>query len=157
MRRTALRSGVGRKGKFGRRGPEGGDIPAHEFAVQREGLAGRALQAQRDFNVAARHFFFQQAAQLHLQGIGAGRKAEVQIEKTMIDGLQRQRERHAAVGGSRGGGERGTSAGRLNFALTWAKPVIERMGIGAVLLKFLLQLWRIGAGELQFVEAPIRT
>ena len=136
----------GRQRKLGRGGSEGSDVSAHNFAVQRECLGGRAFQAQRDFNVAARHLLFQQAAKLHLEGIGAGRKPEMKIEKAMIDGLQRQRKPHAAVGLSRCGGRQPQSPSRWISPLTWAKPVIERMGIGDVAFKFLLLL--VGASAL---------
>ena len=56
------------------------------------------VEAKRDFDVAANHFLFQQAAQLHFQRIGIGRQPEMKIEKTMIDRLERQREGEAGVG-----------------------------------------------------------
>ena len=58
----------------------------------------RALQTERDLDVAARHFFLQQAAQLHLQRVRSGRQAEMQIEKTMVDRLQRERKANPPIG-----------------------------------------------------------
>jgi hypothetical protein len=53
-------------------------------------------------------------------------------------------------------------SGRWISPLTWAKPVIERMGIGDVFSSFRYSFGRIvfkqiSVGELQFVETPVRT
>src|ERR1700738_2396210 len=89
--------GVCREAKFSRGRSESGDVASHQVAVQSQGFARSALEAQRNFDVPASDFLLQYSAQLHLQGIGARRQAEVQVEKTVVDGLQREREPGAAV------------------------------------------------------------
>src|SRR5579871_2447323 len=92
------------KGKLGSSGTESSDVSANNFAIQRERFAGRALQAQRNLYVAPRHLLFQKAPELHLERIGARRKAEVQVKKSMIDGFQGKRKRQAAIGLGEAGG-----------------------------------------------------
>ena len=53
------------------------NVATDNLAVKHEGLPGRALQAQRNFHVAARHFLFEQPPQLHLQRIRPRREPEV--------------------------------------------------------------------------------
>ena len=79
--------GNGREGKFSRSGAEGSDVSADQFAIQRECFAAASLEVERDLNVSSRHFFFKQAAELHLERIGSGRKPEVEIEEAMVDRL----------------------------------------------------------------------
>ena len=69
---------------------EGLHVAGNQLAVERDAVAARVFQAQGHLDVAARQFFFQQAAQLHLQRVGIRGQAEVQVEKTMVDRLQRQ-------------------------------------------------------------------
>ena len=107
--------------------------------------------------MSARHLFFQQAAELHLQSVRAGRKAEMQIEKAMVYRFQRQRKSQPAIG-LRARLRRCCRRVAALHLLTWAKPVIERMGIGAcVILQFCATaLGDVRVGELQFVETAVR-
>ncbi len=66
--------------------------------------------------MAAAHFFFEQAAQLHFERVGARGQAEMQIQKTVIDGLQGEGKGHPSIGQT-GAGRcgRGDAIGMLNF------------------------------------------
>src|SRR5579859_98690 len=94
--------GLDGEGEFGGGGAKCGNVSANQFAVERESLAAGALETEGNFHVAASDLFFEKTAQLHLQRVSAGRKAEVQIEEAVIDRLQRKSERQAPVGRSRG-------------------------------------------------------
>ena len=50
-----------------------------------------AIDGERQIDVAADEIFFQHPAQLHFQRVKAGGKAELQIEKAMIDALYGER------------------------------------------------------------------
>ena len=74
------------------RAAEGPDVPAHQFAVQGEAVAGDFLHAQDQLHVAARQVLLQETADLHLQRVGLSRHAQVKIEEAVVDRLERQRE-----------------------------------------------------------------
>jgi hypothetical protein len=76
--------GLGRKRKLSRRRLKRRQISCHQRTVQRKGIAGSALQAQRNFDMPTRDFFFQQPPQLHLQRIRARRQPEVQVQKAVV-------------------------------------------------------------------------
>ena len=61
--------------------------------IQRKRFAGGALQGQRDLDMTAGNLFLEKPAKLHLQGIAARGQTEMQIEETMVHGLQGKRER----------------------------------------------------------------
>ncbi len=71
-------------------GAEGRDIALQQVTVKMSAGAKAAFDRQSNFQVPAQHFFLEQAAQTHLQLLGAGRHAHVQIEKPMVDALQRK-------------------------------------------------------------------
>ena len=89
--------GFGGHGKLTGRSPKCRDVGAYQRAIQRQRFAAAALQAERDFDVAAGNFFFEQAAQLHFERVGARGQTKMQIEKTVVHRLQRKREGKVAV------------------------------------------------------------
>src|ERR1035438_1783206 len=73
------------------------NVGAHQRTIQSQGFAATSLQAKRDFNMATRDLFFQQAPQLHLDGVGTRRQTKMQVEKSVVNGFQRKRESDTAI------------------------------------------------------------
>ena len=69
---------------------KGSNITLQQITVEVRAGAEAALDGQSDFEVATQHFFLEQPAQTHLQRLGSGRHAHVQIKKAMIDALERK-------------------------------------------------------------------
>ena len=96
-RKMTFRSGCCWRPFSCRGGAEGGDIALQQIRVKLSAGAKAAIDRQGNFQVAAQHFFLEQPAQAHLQRLGAGRHAHVQVEKTVVDALEtrdsRQRDR----------------------------------------------------------------
>jgi hypothetical protein len=93
---------------LGRGGAEGSDIALQQVTVKVSAGAKAAFDRQGNFQVTAQHLFLEQPAQTHLQRLGAGRHAHVQIEKSVVDALQERFQERS-----------------LTRPLTRAKPVME--------------------------------
>ncbi len=59
--------GLGGQAEFRGSRAERLDVAAHHFAIQRKAFTAAAIEAEREFEVAARNLLFEQAAQLHLE------------------------------------------------------------------------------------------
>ncbi len=102
MRRMTLRSGSAGTPNSRGRCAKSRDVSAYQRAIQREGFAATALQAERDLDVPAGNFLFEQPAQLHLERVGSRRQTKMQIEKTVVHRFQREREGEMSVALGRG-------------------------------------------------------
>ncbi len=67
---------------------EGPQISADEIAVDREGRAAAALQADRDLDMAAVQALFQHPAHFHLHRIEFAGQAQMEIEKAVVHRFQ---------------------------------------------------------------------
>ena len=86
-----------------------------EVAVELEGLgvAGAAIEEERDVDVAALDAFFEQAAEGDFEGVAVVGEAEVEVEKAVVDALEGESEGGAVFGGGLRGGEAGHGIDRL--------------------------------------------
>ena len=75
---------------------EGGDVSADDFAIERERFTGGAFPQISSVAAAP---LFQETTELHLERIGSGRKAEMKIEKSMVDGLRESANAMRPFGG----------------------------------------------------------
>jgi hypothetical protein len=90
-----------------RGGAKGGYIALQQIRVELSAGAKTAIDGQGNFQVAAQHFFLEQPAQAHLQGLSARRHAHVQVEETVIDALEREIPGEQIVDATAGSGEAG--------------------------------------------------
>src|ERR1700758_2762654 len=84
----------------------------------------------------ARDLFFEQAAKLHLERIRARRKTEGQIQKTVVDRLQGEREAQPAIRCIASGSRRLASATPLDFPSYLRKTCHGSYGHSGQILNF---------------------
>ena len=77
---------------------KGMHVAPDNLPVERQALPRGAVQIQGQLDMAASQFFLEPAPQLHFEGVGVGRQAEVDVEKAVIHGLEREREAEATCG-----------------------------------------------------------
>ena len=80
--------GLARKAEFVGGGVKGFDVAGDDLAIVAAALLGGAFNLKRKFDVAAEQMVLEHAAEVHLEGVETGGKAQLQIEKAVVDALE---------------------------------------------------------------------
>src|SRR5580704_4981638 len=86
---------------------ESGEIGFHKRRVISRLSLLAPVEVERNFDVTAHQFLFEQAAKLHLERLGSAWQAHVQVKEAMVDALEAEGEAERFGNAPRSAGESG--------------------------------------------------